>query len=310
MDKLKNLQQNKQVKKLTKKSDKYKKFLFARVGEHIESSIAKFMVEFSLSKRQNKKVLRQIEKHFLKNKKSQKIPQIHLVIAQAGAGKSVVSKQIIKSNPNTVHIDTDLFKQFNPLARHIIEHCPEYYAQLTALDCYLHRDYLYKKILAKKYNVVIEITPSTKQGLFNVDFESLNNQGYKICAHIISVCKQNSLLSVHERYEKQLEQNYISPKLSDFARATDSFYAVMQVVDMLCQKQNIEVLLYDRQGQKICCDKNLVKQKYSQLQQIDFVETKPTIEQRINCIENKMKARTAPQVQIRQFEKIKKEIQN
>ena len=75
-------------------------------------------------------------------------------------------------------IDANIYKKYNPLSKIIIKHCPRYLEFLTDIDCYLHRDFIFEKAITFGYNIVMEITPSTKEGLYNIDFENLYKRGY------------------------------------------------------------------------------------------------------------------------------------
>ena len=119
-------------------------------------------------------MLKKIEKDIFFNKKRVKNPNINIVIGQAGAGKSSVTNLIIKEEPNTIILDSDKFKNYSPLKEIILKNFPTYFGHLTGLDSYLVRDYIYKKAFKKHYNILIEVTPSTSEELFNINFGFIN----------------------------------------------------------------------------------------------------------------------------------------
>ena len=82
---------------------------------------------------------------------------------------------------------------------------PNLYGYLTALDSCLHRDEIFEKAVNSKYDIILDIAPSIKYGLFNVDIKKLKELGYVIHYHILAVDIKQSLVSVFERYENQLE---------------------------------------------------------------------------------------------------------
>lgn len=294
-------------KNVTKKDISYINFLKQKIGDHINKDIAKEMLNFALSKNDSQKICQKIKDDCFANKTPSKNPIINIVISQTGAGKTSVSKLILNSIPNTIFIDTDIYKKYNPLTNLILKYCPTYFGHLTGLDCYLHRDYIYDYAVKNKYNILIEVTPSTKDKLFNIDFNLLQQNGYKIILNVLAVSKTNSLLSVHERYEKQLHNSLI-PKLTDLNRALDSFDAVEQILTDIKSTENININIYKRTNQDAeCVYKNLKKnyvKNLKTLQQLDHEKTIPTLTKRIDNIKNSMQQRNAPQNQILQFEQI------
>ncbi|MBO5885056.1 MAG: zeta toxin family protein [Clostridia bacterium] len=305
------IKNTKLFKNVTKKDNNYINFLKQKIGSHINKDIAEQMLNFALSKKQSKKISKQIKKDSLKNKTPNQNPIINIVISQTGAGKTSVSNLIQNSQLNTIFIDTDIYKKYNPLTDLILKYCPTYFGYLTGLDCYLHRDYIYDYAVKNKYNILIEVTPSTKDGLFNIDFNLLQSKGYKIILNVLAVSKINSLISVHERYENQINQNSKTPKLTDINRAVDSFVAVEQLLNNIKFSDNVIINLYKRiQDVAECVYQNVDKNNYVKnlniLQNEDKVQTLQTLQSRINSITKSMQNRNASPNQILQFEQIQK----
>lgn len=304
---IKKMKKNNLFLQITKKNKKYKKFLKSRISSHINKKLAKQMIEFALSKEQSLVVLNKIEQQCFLNKTPVDQPTINIVISQAGGGKSSISKLLLQKNNNTIFIDSDIYKQYNPLKDMLIQNCPTYFGHLTGLDSYLHRDYIYQKAIDFKYNILIEVTPSKKDFLFNIDLPILKKMGYKINIHIMAVSKINSLLAIHERYENQIISKSKLTKLTDINRAIDSFDAVILTIEKLKSFDYIEINIYKRKyksailvpSNKENCDKIL-----QQIQLEDKKNTLKNINKRIQKIQYQMKTRNAPLSQIEQFKKI------
>ena len=310
MDKLKSIKNTKLFKNLTKKEADYCEFLKSRIANHINKDIAQEMLGFALSKEESLNVYHHIETDYFKNKTSVKNPVIHLVISQAGGGKSKVSKSILQNYPNTVFIDSDVFKKYNPLKDLLLEHCPTYFGYLTGLDSYLHRDFVYEKAINCGYNILIEITPSTKEGLFNINLDVLRKKGYKIISHFLCVSKINSLISVHERYEKQIQENYIIPKLTDLPRAIDSCDAIQPMLEQLNNLDYVKINLYKRTADNknvalVKSTENNCIASFLDLQAEDFNNTLKNKDKRIKNLTKQMQLRDAP---IKQFDQLKEVI--
>lgn len=311
MQNLDKIKQEKIFCVMTKKDIEYIKFLQTRISPFINSSVAKEMIDFALSKKQSLKILKKIENDIFINKIPSDNPTVHIVISQAGGGKSVLSKKILQDYKNTVHIDSDKYKKYNPLSDLIIKNSPTYFGHLTGIDAYLHRDYIYDKAIKNHYNILIEVTPSTEEGLFNINLEKLNKEGYNVMAHILAVSKINSLLSIHERYENQLSQNLPDAKLTDLTRAIDSYYAVEPNLKELEKKKYIDINIYKRLDSYVKLmrqSNNSSIETLKKLREDDFKLTKENLNNRISKIKFQLNARNAPTEQILQFERIVQEI--
>lgn len=294
---------------LTKKDNEYIQFLKSRIGSHVPKDIAKQMIEFALSKEQSLLAQNQIEQDCFYKKKPVQNPIAHIVLSQTGGGKTQVTKQLLKRDNNIICIDSDIYKKYNPLKEFIFRNYPTHFGYLTGIDCYLHRDYIYNKAIKEKYNILIELPPSTTQGLFNVDIDFLIKSGYNVVFHILAVSNINSLLSIHERYENQLAQNYDMPKLTDLNRALDSFEAMDKTLQELLKNNKINIKMYKRNPCKlavinIACNKQEYLTTFRYLQKNDYNITIPTIKTRIKILQDKMQQRNAPQEEIEQLQKI------
>lgn len=312
MENLDKIKQEKIFCVMTKKDIEYIKFLQTRISPFITSNVAKEMIDFALSKKQSLKILKKIENDIFINKIPSDNPTVHIVISQAGGGKTVLSKKILQDYKNTVHIDSDKYKKYNPLSDLIIKNSPTYFGHLTGIDAYLHRDYIYDKAIKNHYNILIEVTPSTKEGLFNINLEKLNKEGYNVMAHILAVSKINSLLSIHERYENQLSQNLPDAKLTDLTRAIDSYYAVESILDQIRKFDFIDIKIYKRLDGTVELTSNCKQASLEDLQRVrvdDFTRTLKNLNYRIAKINSQLNSRNAPDKQFLQFKKIEEIIE-
>lgn len=306
------------MEQINEKSPEYINYLKTRISENVPENIAELMLKYALSQEEHAEVLEEIREYCFKDKvptdKSISRPKAFLVIAQTGAGKSNLSMKIKKDNPNVVTVDSDAFKTFNPNKEEIKEKYQQWFGYLTGLDAYIHRDEIYNEALSRGFDILIEIAPSTKELLFNVDFDELEQNGYDIEAYILSVSEENSLLSVHERYEGQIESGMDAPKLTDLKRAKNSTEAVPIIIDHLLENHDgVRLSLFKRADTTsvddlelqepifITDDKTDFKQVYLKVQKEDLEKTLASSEDRINAIREQMKRRNASQLQIKQF---------
>ena len=308
------------MENINEKSPEYIQFLRGRISSGVPENIAELMVNYALGEKEHARVLEQIRDFCFRGKepvdRNLEKPKAYLVIAQTGAGKSNLTMKIKRENPNIVIIDSDAFKAFNPNKDEIKDKYPQYYGHLTGLDAYLHRDEVYDEALNRGYNILIEVAPSSKELLFNIDFEELHAHGYDIEANIMSVSEENSLLSVHERYEGQIEAKMEAPKLTDFKRARDSAAAVPLIIkDLIENHPEVNLVLFKRAVIKdkdtevadpifITDKKEGFMKAYNDAKQDDLARTLDESEKRIERVKAQMKARGAHPLHVSQFEQI------
>lgn len=271
------------------------------------------MLNFALSQQENTKIFEIIKKEYLCDKTPQVNPEINIILAQTGSGKSNISNLILKENKNFVLIDSDKLKKYNPLNDLILKNCPEYFGYLTGLDCYIHKDKLFNECVDNNYNILIEVAPSVKEGLFGLDFKTLIQKNYKINVHILAVSKINSLLHIHERYENQILNNKENPKLTDLKRAIDSFQAVEKIIEKIEKDCYVNLKIYYINEQKKLVEYNCNNCDYVKTLQLlrekDYKNTLKNLDERITYITEKMEKRNAIQKQRNQFKKILKLIE-
>lgn len=303
------------------KTPEYIEFLKSRISPNVKPEVAELMIKYALTPEENESTFQKIRDYVFSGKKPAQNPKMYLVIGQTGGGKSTLTSSILRENPNTVVIDSDAFKAFNPYRQEICDKYPTLYGYLTGIDAYLHRDAIYHKALEEGYNVLMEIAPSTKDRLFNVDFKQLKEYGYTIDAKVMAVSKINSLLSVHERYEGQIEARMDSPKLTDFKRATDSYDAVAPILEDLIEMEDVNLTLlkrgsfdFDESSIYVPAPEFLTDDRQEMINLLhstrkqDELETLKESDARVEMIKSQMQGREAPEDQFKQFAKVEETI--
>lgn len=217
------------------------------ISPNINDKVKKMMLENLLDDEDYLSTYYSILASYFSNKTPETNPTIYLILGQTGSGKSNLTAKVLKENPNTVVIDSDKYKQFRPDSEILATKEPTLYGFLTGPDAYDHRDNIYDYASNNQFNILFEIAPSMKNGLFIVDLEDLKKKGYNIETHVLSVSKLNSALSVHERYEGQIEAELATPKLTDLNRHNESFDALMHTLRQLQNNSNLDCIkVYER----------------------------------------------------------------
>lgn len=286
------------------------------ISPNIPANIKQMMLENLLSDKEYISTFFSILATSFNGKKTINNPRAYLVVAQTGSGKSNLSAKILDSNSNIIVIDSDKYKNFRPDAEILAKKSPTLYGFLTGPDAYGHRDNVYDFATNNGYNILIEIAPSLKNGLFNVDIDDLIQKGYSIEMDILSVSKLNSALSVHERYEGQIEAELSTPKLTDLNRHNESFDALRKSVKSFQNDRRMGINIYKRATDYLNFPELIFSKEWNNkftcafqaLDKTQCSDSKRTIlefDERFNALLKQMKRRHAPEEQYMQLESIR-----
>ena len=242
-------------------------------------------------------------------------PEIAIVAAQTGSGKSNLTAKLLRKNDNYIFVDSDKYKHFRFDAQEIAKRYPVIYPHLTASDGYDHAADIYEYAIDKKYNIIKESAPSTKKGLVDLDRNVLKAKNYRISVHILAVGELNSLLSVHERYELQIIHGLKTAKLTGIPRHDESYNVLIQnVKDIEPDKDISSINIYVRGINEEGYNPKRIypSDKFASTEEaiisarkIDNEKTIKEFEPRYSLVLEEMNKRNAPQAQYEQLEKIR-----
>lgn len=288
--------------KVTKKDSEYESFLRSRVAPHVPDDLAEDMVAFSMGSEVFSCVLKDVRAEYFNKIIPSERPELHLVISQSGGGKSTLKREIM--DENLIALNSDDFKRYHPLLVLLKEHAPSYLGPLTGLDSYLLRDKIFEEAVLRKIGILTEITPSKSTPL-GVDVQAMEKKGYAVSAHVLAVSAENSLLGIHERYEKGLTGD-VTPKLTDLPRALESIDATEVALNNLLVAR-VAVKLYARRGvgvESVPSNRENAMEIFNRLRAEDAIRAIPTLDERVRAVRESMRTRNAPEKQVAQFNKI------
>ena len=287
-----------------------------QVSAGINDDVKQLMQEHLLSDEEYLKTFYYVMAITFINKHPVENPEIAIVAAQTGSGKSNLTAKLLRENENYIFIDSDKYKHFRYDAQDIAKNYPVIYPHLTGPDGYDHATDIYNYATDKKYNIIKETAPSAKKGLIELNEEELKAKNYNISVHILAVGELNSLLSVHERYELQIIHGLKTAKLTGIPRHDESYNALIKNVMDLENNTNISSINIYMRGIK---EENYNPRRiypsneYSSpedaitgARRIDNDKTVKEFKGRYDLVLSQMKKRNAPQAQYEQLEQIKK----
>ncbi|MGN1300811.1 MAG: zeta toxin family protein [Clostridia bacterium] len=286
-----------------------------QVSAGINDEVKQLMEEHLLSDEEYLKTFYYVMAITFVNKHPVENPEIAIVAAQTGSGKSNLTAKILRKNGNYIFVDSDKYKHFRYDAQDIAKEYPVIYPQLTGPDGYDHATDIYNYATDKKYNIIKETAPSATKGLVELDINALKEKNYSISVHILAVGELNSLLSVHERYELQIIHGLKTAKLTGIPRHDESYNALIKNVMDLENNTNISSINIYMRGIK---EENFNPKKiypsniYSSpedaiiaARKIDNDKTIKEFNERYNLVLLQMDKRNAPKPQYEQLEQIR-----
>ncbi len=294
-----------------------KRYAPPRIHSKLDDRIKNMMIEYILNDEDYLLTFYSIlGNSFYKKAKSDK-PKFYLVMGQTGSGKSNLTAMILNEHPNCIVIDSDKYKSFRPDAEMIATEHPNMYGILTGIDSYEHRDNVYDYAINNGYSMIVEKAPDINKGLINVDIDEAINKGYEVNILILAVSELNSSLSIHERYEGQIEAKLATPKLTTISRHSQSFEGLNKTVKEMQNDKRLKIsvfergsdsfqipnLIYPRDNYKMY---NSVYEALIGVQQKDLDRTVKEFDLRYNLIKAQMNKRNADANQYDQLEEIKK----
>ena len=163
--------------------------------------------KYKLSEEEHNKIYKEIEKEVFVNSTPQDEPIAIIVGGQPGCGKGGViayTKNQVEANGKCIIlITTDEYKPYHPNAIEIARNYPTEYVEIVEQDAGPWTGSIMKKAIDDKHNFIFEGTLKNDRILDRI--KELNQNGFNVTVRALAVPRLESLLTVHERYEKQME---------------------------------------------------------------------------------------------------------
>lgn len=250
--------------------------------------------KYKLSPDAHNRILNKIRQVLFFNKQPSSQPEIYILGGQPGAGKSVLTERVLKSNSsdNFVSINGDEFRTLHPDAREIFQKHDKDFARYTDPDTRLWTSEIFEEAIKNHYNIIFEGTMRTDQICQTI--LNLQKEGYKINILVMAVPEIKSRISIYSRYQEQLEKYPIARFTSRFSH--DAAYFGM--LDTLTKIENEH--LYDtitvcnREGDVVFStgDKNIaqaiISERQKPLTTKDITDLSTTTDTLFKKIQNRM----------------------
>ena len=163
--------------------------------------------KYKLSEEEHNEIYKKIEKEVFRNSTPDDQPIAVIVGGQPGCGKGGVisyTQNEAKANGKCIIlITTDEYKPYHPNAIEIARKYPTEYVEIVEQDAGPWTGSIMKKAIDDRYNFIFEGTLKNDRILDRI--KELKQYGFSVIVRALAVPRLESLLTVHERYQKQME---------------------------------------------------------------------------------------------------------
>lgn len=279
-----------------------------------------FLEQFKLPKETHDRIYKEIENEVFRNIKKEAKPVAIIVGGQPGCGKGAViaysKKQVEEANKNVVIITTDEYKPYHPNAISIAKQYPTEYVKIIEQDAGLWTGEILKKAIDDKYNFIFEGTLKNNRILDRI--KELNQNGFKVVVRALAVPRLESLISIHERYQNQINNIGLGRLISTEHHNT-AYDGVPKVIDEIEKSGLCTVEIYKR-GKKINEPECVYSSKINnprfpcarialeEYRRFEEAKTKVTAKARIEILKQAYKDRNATENELRELELVEKYI--
>ena len=186
---------------------------------------------YKLSQKEHDRISKEIIEDMLEDLKPVEKPKIIINIAPPGSGKTGLNVYGAAQfeDDNVLIINGDEYRIYHPQNDEIEKNHPEFYCEVTAQESAVWTSELFDAAIKGKYNIVFEGT-GRKARILDTIKEKM--QDYEIIVRGMAVDEFNCLVSILDRYKKQVEKKG-SGRLVVSDRFYEPYNQMPNVIDMI-----------------------------------------------------------------------------
>ena len=163
--------------------------------------------KYKLSEEEHNEIYKKIEKEVFRNSTPDDQPIAIIVGGQPGCGKggviSYTQNEAKANGKGIILITTDEYKPYHPNAIEIARKYPTEYVEIVEQDAGPWTGSIMKKAIDERYNFIFEGTLKNDRILDRI--KELKQNGFSTIVRVLAVSQLESLLTIHERYQRQME---------------------------------------------------------------------------------------------------------
>lgn len=188
------------------------------------------------------KMLDNSRKYLINEMRTAETPIAILTGGQQGSGKTnLILSSLEKFKRNSVAIlDLDAYRGFYKNCFSLMKSCPNHYAEIINKDAGKIMEVLTMELINKKYNFIFEGTLG--KSAYTLDLLLDSKIEYRIIIKIMAVCREESLLSIFERYLESYKECGIG-RLTTIKSHDATYYKFTERIKNISEK-NIIIEVY------------------------------------------------------------------
>lgn len=163
--------------------------------------------KYKLSPEEHQTIYKKIEDEVFNEMLTSNEPIAIIVGAQSGAGKGAVitysKNELEAQGKQVIIITTDEYKPYHPKAIEMAKKYPTEYVSIVEQDAGAWTGKVLRKSIDEGYNFIFEGTLKNERILDRI--KEMKEKGFSVTVRVLAVPKLESLISLHERYQKQID---------------------------------------------------------------------------------------------------------
>jgi UDP-N-acetylglucosamine kinase len=175
-------------------------------------------------------------------------PKAYLLGGQGGSGKSTIHRLVAQSEPNTIVIDGDVFRDKHPNYEIIQKLYKMNAANYTQAFSNNIVSALIEKLSSEKYNIIVEGTCRRAEVPLKT-CNDLKEKGYHVELAVMCVDKDIAWQSTIDRYNTMKALGF-TPRAVPFDKYTETVNALPKNIETLYESKAFDdIKLYNRDGE-------------------------------------------------------------
>ena len=204
--------------------------------------------QYKLTEEDNEKIfIEQIKPQvFSKEYKPSDNPIAIICGGQSGSGKVAAMSEAKKEHKDATIITTDDYKPHHPQSEHLKKTYPIEYIPIVDQDAGIWTGKCLKEAINNKYSFIFEGTLKNTRILKRL--EECKNQGFTVEVKVMATSNIESLLSVFERYEKEVEV-IGNGRMVSVKQHNDAYYNVPDTVKAIEESPFCDIITVYGRGE-------------------------------------------------------------
>lgn len=278
--------------------------------------------KYKLTPTEHQTIYRQIEDEVFNEMLVSDEPIAIIVGAQSGAGKGAVitysKNELEAQGKQVIIITTDEYKPYHPKAIKMAKKYPTEYVSIVEQDAGAWTGQVLRKSIDEGYNFIFEGTLKNNRILDRI--KEMKEKGFSVTVRVLAVPKLESLISLHERYQEQIDKIGFG-RLVSTSHHNQAYAGVPSTVDAieksgLCtvevyvrgKELNKPEMVYSSQVPSTAYPTaRIALEEYRRIKEADVRKTAPS---RIENLKELFTARGATEEEMKQLENLEDEYIN